>query len=235
MLIQHPRVISDFSRKPLNMSLVYGDSTDTLANRREFLGALGIPYMDLVCAKQAHSNHVEYVTAAYRGRGAVSYGSAVIDTDAFITDVPGVPVAVLTADCLSLFVYDPKRHALGLIHAGWKSTHKQIVREAVALMRRRFQSWPGDLLVHLGPCIRSCCFEVGKEFKDMFNRGLALRGRKYFLDLVAVNTAELAEAGVPSGNITDSGYCTACHTGSLFSFRREGSACGRMMSVMMLR
>ena len=234
MLIKHPRIVNDFSRKPVNMSLVYGDTKDVLANRRGFLQALGISYMDLVCAKQAHSNHVEYASAAHRGRGAVSYDSAVIDTDAFITDIPGVPVSVHTADCLSVFVYDPRRHALGLIHAGWKSTQKQIVTKTLTMMRERFQSRPEDLQVGLGPCIRSCCFEVGKEFQDMFSRGLSVRGERYYLDLAAVNKAELFEMGVPQDHVVDSGFCTSCHNSSFFSYRREGASCGRMMSVMML-
>ena len=234
MIILHPRLISDFSRKPQNMSLVYGDPGAVLANRREFLGGLGIPYLDVVCPKQAHGHHVEHVTAAHRGRGAVSWDSAVIDTDALITDVVGLPVAIFTADCLSIFLYDPKHHALGLVHAGWKSTHQNVTPGTVALMRARFDTKPADLFVGFGPAIRQCCFQVGEEFGGLFTTGLSRRGSHYYLDLVGVNRSELLKLGVADGHMSDSGFCTSCRNSEFYSYRREGAGCGRMMSVMML-
>ena len=55
------------------------------------------------------------------------------------------------------------------------------------------------------------------------------------LDLRAANRWQLIEAGVPESRIEVSDLCTACHTDVLFSYRREGSKTGRMMTVIGIR
>lgn len=114
-----------FSSRALgNMSLSCGDTRDSLNNREGFLKNLGIDCRDLACAKQAHSDCVRYADEGYIGRGALSDESSVADTDAFITDKKNIPLAVFSADCLAIFLYDPQGPAIGLAHAGWRGTKK---------------------------------------------------------------------------------------------------------------
>ena len=217
-----------------NMSLFYGDTKDALINRQRFLGALGIDYLDLVCAKQIHSSQIRYAQEEDRGKGALSYDTAISDTDAFITNKRRLPLAIFTADCLSIFLYDPITAAIGLIHAGWRSTRENITAKTVQLMAEKFNTQAQDLYIGFGLAIRACCYEVDKEFGNLFAYGLTERFNRYYLDLAGINKKQLLDLGIKEINISDSKICTSCQNDDFFSYRKEGSSCGRMMSVMML-
>jgi len=232
---KYSQLICAFSRKPKNMSFVHGDTRHTGASRRDFLSALGIDYKDLICAKQVYGSSVKYIREKDKGKGAFSYADAISDTDAFITDKKRLPIAIFTADCLPVFLYDPKTSAIGLVHASWRSSKERITAKAVQLMQKKFNSRTKDLYAGFGPCIRECCYEVGKEFKDFFHYGLRYRSKRYYLDLAAVNEKQLLDLGLLKKNISDAGVCTCCQNDTFFSFRKEGASCGRLMSVMMLK
>jgi YfiH family protein len=228
-------VSSAFSRRQDgNMSLCFGDTQDSLENRKRFLGGLGIDYRNLIAAKQVHGKNVEYVTVKNKGSGALDYESSVADTDGFITDQPGVPIAILTADCLSVFIYDAIRPAIAVLHAGWRSTEQNICQEGIRAMQNKFGSQPKDLLVGFGPSIRACCFEVEKDFKSNFTFGLIKRDGRVFMDIALINQRQLIDCGVRQENIFDPELCTFSDSG-FFSFRKEAKTAGRMISVIMLR
>ncbi len=228
--------ISAFSPRLFqNMSLFYGDTGGSLNNRRNFLSTLGIDYRDLVCAKQIHSSRIAYVKEEDKGKGALSYDASIAGTDALVTDKSNLPLAVFTADCLSIFLYDPATPAIGLIHAGWRSTRENITVKAVQLMREEFNTEPSGLYVGFGPAIRSCCYEVSQDFNGLFPYNLIKRNDRYYLDIVAINKSGLLDLGVKENNISDSGICTYCRSDEFFSYRKEGKACGRIMSLIMLK
>jgi hypothetical protein len=217
------------------MSLSYGNTKPALDNRREFLTNLDVNYKDLVCAKQQHGNNVRYAGAESKARGALDYATAIPDTDGLVTDLKGLPLAIFTADCLSVFLYDPQRPAIGLIHAGWRSSKENIISGAIKLMRDKFNTDPQRLFAGFSPRIKGCCYEVSAEFKNYFPFGLVERAGRLYLDLAAVNKNELNRAGVREENIFDADYCTCCANADFFSFRKEGATAGRMLSVMMLK
>lgn len=231
-----PNVIIAFSgRKHGNMSLYYGEASEALNNRRVFLSSLGIDYRDLVCARQVHGDSIRYVTEADKGAGASAYGGSIADTDGFITNKKNIPIAVFTADCLSLFIYDPNAPAIGLLHCGWRSSKARITSKAIRLMQKEFNSDPKNLCAGFGSSIRGCCYQVADSFNDYFSEGLIRKGGHLYLDLADANTRELLACGVRKENIYPPQACTFCHNDEFFSFRKEGLACGRMISVMMLK
>jgi hypothetical protein len=217
------------------MSLAYGDTLDSLKNREIFLSGLGIDYRQLVCARQVHGVGVRYAGESDKGKGALSYATALADTDALVTDKKNLALAVFTADCLSVFLYDPRRLAVGIVHAGWQSTKGNIVREAIRVMQDKFDTRSRDLLAGFGPAIRECCYEVGAEFRGYFPGGIIERKGRNYLDLAGVNKGELLDAGVAGKNISDCKICTSCRNDKYFSYRIEAGKAGRMMSVIMLR
>jgi len=217
------------------MSLSYGDTRDSLDNRRDFLEKLKIDYRNLVCAKQAHGSRIAYVDEAYIGKGAFDYEDSVADTDAFITDKKNVPLVIFTADCMPIFLYDPQRPAIGLVHAGWRGTKENIAVKTIDSMRRRFDTQVASLNISFGPAIRNCCYEVKEEFAGFFGPAVCRRDNRHYLDLAAANKRQLLAAGAEEENILDCGICTFCNNTAYFSFRREGNFCGRMMTVAMLK
>lgn len=235
MIFNNPNLFAVFSSRPHNMSLVYGPIEQSLDNRRDFLGKIGIDYQALVCARQVHGSFVRLVEEKDKGSGALSDGSALTDTDAFITATRNLPVAVFTADCLPVFLYDAQKHVIGLVHAGWRGTRERIAAKTIKFMQDKFNTNPEDLYAGFGPAIRQCCYEVGREFNDFFNFGIKITAGRYYLDLVAINKRQLLDLGIRQENILDQNICTVCQNDRFFSFRKEGAASGRIMSVMMLK
>ena len=229
-------LIAAFSNKvDGNMSLSFGDTRCSLENRKEFLDKLSIDYRSLICAKQVHGVGVVSVTDKDSGKGALDYENSIADCDGFITDRPDLPVAILTADCLPVFIYDPKVPAVGILHAGWRSSEANICAAGVKLMQDKFKSEPSDLLVTFGPAMRVCCYEVSADFKSNFPFALTRRGGKLYMDLALLNKSQLLSAGVQEKNISDLGLCTYCSHEEFFSFRREAQNAGRMISVVRLK
>jgi len=231
----HRGLICAFSTRALgDMSLFYSDTQGSLKNRKNFLKELSIDYRDLVCAKQVHSSNARYVEEIDKGKGALSYSTCIPDTDALITDKKNLPLAIFTADCLSISLYDSKTFSIGLIHAGWRSTKEDIISKTVELMQERFNTRAKDLYAGFGPAIRDCCYEVGEEFSEFFPYGLVKRDNRYYLDLAGINKKQLLDLGIGDTHIFDSGFCTSCRNNEFFSHRKEKDSYGRMMSVIMI-
>ena len=93
--------------------------------------------------------------------------------DGLVTDMPGLVVAIQTADCLPIVLVDPKRRAVGVFHAGWRGTVKRIVEKGVGEMRKHFGSNPRNLLAAIGPGVRGCCYDVGQEVRITFESQFA--------------------------------------------------------------
>ncbi len=217
------------------MSLVYGDTGQAINNRRGFLKGIGIDYLDIVCAKQVHSNNVVYVKEGDKGKGASYYDDSIDAADALITDCRNLPLAVFSADCLSIFIYDKNSLSIALVHAGRSGTLAGIISRTIGLMQKIFFSVPGDLIVAFGPCIRSCCYKVKSEVAGLYSSGVIKINGHFYLDIAALNKSELLGLGVKEQNINDSGICTSCNNKHYYSYYKEGKSSGRIMSVMMLK
>lgn len=155
--------------------------------------------------------------------------------DALTTGLPGVVLAIRSADCLPILVWDPVRRAIGLAHAGWRGLAAHLPSRLIMLMRQRYQSDPGDVWVAIGPAIRSCCYEVGEEFLPRFGAFLREVGGRRMCDLIGCAARQVVEAGVPSGHVLDSGACTACDGTRWHSVRRDGQTAGRCVSFLVIR
>ncbi len=219
---------------PFNLGYTEWDHTDRVdQNRRRFLAALNLPEDTLFTLRQVHSNRVHIINKIL-GHWNPPEG------DALLTRLEGVSIAVQAADCLPLLIADPQNNAVAAVHSGWKGTLEQIVTKAILAMKKAFRSDPGNLLVAMGPGIRSCCYEVGPEVSLLFDQkhpgaelAVAAAGRsgKFHLDLPKTLKIQLRAAGIQSQNIYDIGLCTCCHTDILFSYRAEGARSGRMLAA----
>ncbi|HOX54121.1 MAG: peptidoglycan editing factor PgeF [Candidatus Omnitrophica bacterium] len=223
-------IVAAFSDRKLDLSF---DANPQ--NRKKFLNRLGIDYRNLVCVKQPHKSKVVVVTGKHKGKGALGRQNAIAGFDGLITNKRNIPLAVFTADCLSIFLFCPKTKTIGLVHAGWRGTREKIVKKAISIFRQNFNSQPKDIIAAFGPAIRNCCYEVGPEFAKYFKQGLIKRDNGLFLDLIAINKNQLVSAGIERQNIVDSKICTSCQNKNFFSYRKEKNKAGRMMSVSMLK
>lgn len=214
-----------------NLGHTAGDSDGRVdENRRLLLSSLNLGNTLLATLRQIHSCRI-HIIEEVPGKWNPLSG------DALATAMRGVALAVQTADCVPLLVADPGSGVIAAVHSGWRGTLQEIAFHTVRLMQSAFGSDPAGFRVALGPCIRSCCYEVGKEVYDPFLRkhgGLlksAPKHGKYFLDLPGIIGEQLREAGVSPDQIYDLGLCTCCKTDTFFSYRAEGENSGRLMAV----
>ncbi len=141
----------------LNMSLSVPDERGRVyANRRRVYGLFGRDTDTVVHAHLVHGADVARVTQA-------DNGTWVEHVDGLITDQPGCVLSMNYADCAPIFLYDPRRRAIGLGHAGWRGTVADLPGAMVRAMTAEFGSDPADLIAAVGPCIGPCCYEVGDD------------------------------------------------------------------------
>lgn len=226
------------SRHPfnsLNLDPRDGDSPGNIERNRGLIkNAFSIPVEALATVNQVHGNAVYVADVKVPQRRP--------DADAVVTAVKGVPVGVLTADCLPVLLYDPKAHAAAAVHAGWRGTVKKVCLKAIESMRERFGSDPKDMIAALGPYIGPCCYEVRENVAEEFTYTFGPRlkyiiknGKGIRLDIGMANLEQLICAGVGRGNIDMDAPCTSCNNSSFFSYRKEGGRTGRQLSFIMLK
>ncbi len=188
----------------------------------------GLQVKNLVNIKQVHGNRVIVLD------GKNPTFQKLEEADGIVTNIPNLPIAVRTADCLSILLCDPVHQCIGVVHAGWKSTKAEIVPAAVSLMHKTWGTNPKDIKAAFGPAIRECCYEVGEEFKTYFPKEtFKIRSQWYFNNAEA-NYRQLEEIGVLSANILDCAVCTHCTPG-FHSHRRDAQKAGRMISIIMMK
>jgi polyphenol oxidase len=155
--------------------------------------------------------------------------------DAAVTRERAVACAVLTADCLPVFLCDETGTAVGMAHAGWRGLAAGVIERTVERMGiegARLMAW-------LGPAIGPRAFEVGSEVRAAFlahdtsaDRAFTDKGGgKYLADLYALARFRLAALGVKQ--VSGGNFCTWTETGRFFSYRREQRS-GRMASLIWL-
>jgi len=183
--------------------------------------SLGLNPERIVIPKQTHTNKVQIV----------EYPGAIPETDGIVTGKTGLVLSIQVADCIPLYLLDPRKKIIGLVHAGWRGTAAQIGKQAMRTFRE-LGSNLSDIVALMGPSIHVCCFEVGVEVAKQFPAPFSERnGNKYDLDLTAALNAQLAESGVPDSQITVADECTCCHPERYHSYRREGKKAGRMIAL----
>lgn len=192
---------------------------------------LPVPVDSLGLPRQTHSDHVAWMDAPGRPE----------DTDAVITRTPGLPIAVKTADCIPVLVYDTEKKIVAAIHAGWRGTVSRIVQKTIQEMYHpsTINPHPSTINLHaiIGPGISRESFEVGDEVYDAFLQAgfpmerIASRVGKWHIDLWEANRWLLEQCGIT--DITVAGIDTMT-SAEFFSARRETINTGRNYNVIQL-
>lgn len=207
----------------MNLSLRRDADPQNVVKNFKILGnAIGFDPQKLVLTNQTHSAIVLQVTAKdHRTFNTHDYP----ESDALITNQPGTALCVFTADCTPVLLWDPVTGAVGAAHAGWRGTVSKIAAKTAEKMRECFGCRPEDLRAAIGPNIAACCFETDRDVPDAILQAygkaaepyIRNKGEKFYLDLKAINTLALREAGVRE--IVLSNACTACAPHRFWSHR----------------
>lgn len=230
----------------LNLSCNISDEVSRVAeNRKRMLGALSIDYRTAVTAQQVHKDNIALVRKEDKGKGTFKYSRGIAQTDALITNIPGIPLLMCYADCVPIFILDPVKKAIALIHSGRRGTELELTLKTLFKMKNNFETNPRSCLAAIFPSIGSCCYSIKEENKindywlneEKYNgEPISLQNKNgRSLDLKKANRLQLIKAGVQEKNIFVSKVCTADHPELFFSYRRDKGNTGRMAAIFMLK
>lgn len=211
-----------------------------LQNRHLLCKTLGIPYSHLVGAHQVHGTEVKLVDAGLVEMNRESRNNVLEGFDALICNTPGICIAVTTADCVPILLFDTVTKTIAVIHSGWRSTLNNIVNFTLSSMKEHFSVSPASVVAAIGPCISGKVYEVGTELETQFRqKGFdtdayfqKTGNGKYLFDIRLAVESQLQMAGIQ--NIEVSPHCTFSEPERFFSARRQGIMSGRMLSGIML-
>ncbi len=223
----------------MNLALHRGDASENVAKNYEILGqALGFDPKNLVFSHQVHGDTVRAVGPEdAMGPDHHRYP----ECDGLITNTPGVALAVFTADCTPVLLYDPVTGAVGAVHAGWRGTALGIAGKAVQAMCAHYGCVPENIRAAIGPNIGQCCFETDRDVADAMRKSygpaaepyLRPENEKFYVDLKGLNALCLSRAGVESVDI--SGDCIRCQPERYFSHRLQGARRGSQGAIIVRR
>jgi YfiH family protein len=211
------------------MGLNTGDNlTIVNKNRQKFYDILGINSKDVALQGQVHSINVKKITL----------GGIYPNTDGLYSDESCVFLAVQTADCVPIFMYDHIKKSIAIVHAGWRGAINGIVENTINLFSIKDGENLNNLNVAMGPGIQPCCFEVDEDvysqFSNKFLKNHEQKNKRY-LDLQLSLLTQLTDRGIPIQNIHVNKTCTYCDFENFYSYRRDGIYSGRMMGIIGLR
>lgn len=237
--------VSEGNYASMNPGEYSGDDLKSIRMNRKILSdVIGISPEGIFAPFQIHEAEVGYLDTRFLSLTPEGQKDEMNGKDALITDVPGVCVAVSTADCVPVLVYAPDKKVVAAIHAGWRGTVKQIVAKTVGCMIARYGCDPSRMLAGIAPSISRESFEVGDEVAEAFQAtGVDMtrimernaRTGKPHIDLWEANRIQLLEVGLLPEHIEISGICTYLHHDDFFSARRLGIKSGRMLSGIMIK
>ena len=214
-----------------NLGARNGDGPTAVASNRAHLCRLGALPAPPHWLRQVHGTEVLRFDQPLHAPQPVE---AEPEADAAITAVPGVVLAVLTADCLPVVFAAADGSEVGVAHAGWRGLAAGVLEATVAAMHTppsRLQAW-------LGPAAGPQAYETGGEVRDAFTGTdpgaaaafVASRPGHWRLDLYALARRRLLAAGMDAAAIHGGGLCTISDRSRFYSHRRDQRT-GRMATV----
>ncbi|GAA3970914.1 peptidoglycan editing factor PgeF [Allohahella marinimesophila] len=214
----------------LNLGTHVGDDPEAVAeNRRRLWSEIqrqSPTMIDVTWLTQVHGTRV------------AEPGPDLAEADALFTRSKGRALAVMTADCLPVFLTAADGSEIAVAHAGWRGLADGVIEAAV----ERFANKPASILAHLGPAIGPTAFEVGEDVRaafiardsrhaGAFQRAPKRDDRKYWCNIYLLASQILQSNGVTT--VTGGKGCTYTQPDRYFSYRRNGPT-GRMASIIWL-
>lgn len=227
-----------------NLGAYCGDDPESVrANRAILSDAIGLPAGRILTPCQVHGAEIRPVDSSFLSLPPEQQQACLQGVDALVTDLPGVCVAVATADCVPVLLYAPDVKAVAAIHAGWRGTVRGIVAKTVRLLLDEYGADPRVMKAGIAPSIGPDAFEVGEEVVEAFREAGFEMARilrrdadteKPRIDLWEANRLQLLAGGLVAENIELAGICTYTYPDEFFSARRLGIRSGRFLSGIFL-
>jgi YfiH family protein len=197
---------------------------------------MGVKRKDLILMNQTHSNKVVIINQN-------NIDKKIINSDAIITNIKGMALGVLTADCVPLILYDKTNNIIACVHAGWKGAITGIIKNTIEKIYEIKNS--NEIIAAIGPCIGKKSYEVDLEFYKSFMKEtkkneiffISKKNEKFNFNIRGYVKNKLNESGV--NNIDNIEFDTFEENDKFYSYRRSiklGEAdYGRCISTICLK
>ena len=195
--------------------------------REELIKDFELGDRNLISGYQTHSKNIQVIKEIDK----IYFEN----TDGFITNRKDVVIFTKYADCLPVYIYDPLKEVIGLVHSGWRGTLQEITLEAIKLMEKNYGTDRKNVYFAFGIGIGQENYEVGQEFKDLFSEKFSFdivaesfmeKNGKLYFDNQKFNYLNLIVNGVEKSKIITNEYCTF-RDKRFQSFRRDKENSGR--------
>ena len=232
----------------MNFSFTRGDNREhVLENYSRMAAALGVDREKMVLTWQTHTTNIRVVSADDLGKGVVK-DRDYRDIDGLLTNMPGVTLVTFFADCVPLYFVDPKHHAIGLAHSGWRGTVNRMGEKMIHAMKQEYGTVPEDLICCVGPSICSDCYEVGEDVADNFRDAFSKEDCEHIvfpsksgvigkrqLDLWEANRRILMEAAIYSDKVAvdEETVRLRSHLEQMNNMLTTGGAIGRKLDFLL--
>ncbi len=240
--------VSEAPFNSMNLAFNKGDKLENvLENYKIFANDISVDYNNIVISYQKHNDNILIASNEHAGMGLIKE-RAYSDIDGIYTEKKGLAITTVHADCTPIFFYDKKRNAIGLVHSGWRGTAKRITKKMLDLFLEKGSNL-NDIICAIGPAICLGCYEVGNDVLEACLPDESLlssqtktrvlykinpKTQKPHVNLKAINSEILIQAGLPQENIEVSELCTKCRNDLFFSHRLLGNKRGTQIACMCL-
>jgi len=195
------------------------------ANRQLFFNENNIDASQLVNIYGVHGNDIFRVDEKDLGNGALNAETRIEDYDGLISNTKNSYLMITGADCFPVMFWDENKNVVAAAHCGWRGILKQLPIKMIDKFKNEFGSNPADIIVWIGPGIKSCHYDVLQERADLFSKNykkhIIIKDNKIFLDLTGIIALQLTGAGVKPEKITTHPDCTFCEKDKYFSHHRD--------------
>ncbi len=227
-----------------NLGEYAGDGPDKVYTNRKILSrVIGIPVERILVPHQIHGTAIRMIEDSFFCLPFQEQKQYLDGTDALITTLHRVCIAVTTADCVPILLYAPDIKAVAAIHAGWRGTVQEIAYQTADLLIKTLHANPTSMRAGIAPSIGPQAFEVGEEVVEAFRTIADLDPilqrdsitRKAHINLWEANRQQLLKAGLSANHIEVAEICTYTHAKDFYSARKLGIASGRFLSGILLK
>ncbi|MEN8191909.1 MAG: peptidoglycan editing factor PgeF [Bacteroidota bacterium] len=213
---------------PFGFNLSYSicdDEKRVKSNRERFFNEIGLTSDQVAYHHQIHGDTIKIIDSA----GFIG------ESDALVTSQKDLGLAITTADCTAIFIFDRSKEVIAGIHSGWRGTNKNILGKTLDLLVQKYNSKSENLFVFIAPAISQKNYEVGGDVATLFEEKYSRkRNDKFLLDVTAINYDILLDYQIPKEQIERSTLCSYDST-FLHSYRRDGKHSGRALGVIAMK
>ena len=178
--------------------------------------------LDVPCEKilHFHQTHSDTLLCVSQPQTAFSLQHHLPNADAWLFSTEGWGGAILTADCVPLFLWDEKADVFALAHCGWRGVVQKLPFKTAAALYQAGAK--GNVQAWLGPHIQDCCFEVQENVATQFSpQSVRKKNGKILVNLNIEIIQQLQAAGIDPLQVKTPYYCTCCDKENFFSWRRD--------------